>query len=53
MTPAIANAPLMNTSHDGVVLALKEKRLECNHFKKRMEDMQGTRKIKHIYRSHS
>ena len=39
IAPAIANALLMNTSHDRVVLALKEKRLECNQLKKRIEDM--------------
>ena len=30
ITPARANAPLMNARHDRVVLALKEKILECN-----------------------
>ena len=35
IAPARANALLMNTSHDRIVLALKEKRLlECNQLKK-------------------
>lgn len=38
-TPAHANAPLSNTSHNRVVLALKQKRLECNELKKELEKM--------------
>ena len=53
MTPAIANAPLMNTSHDGVVLASKEKRLECIHFKKRMEDVHKELEKSSIYIDHT
>ena len=37
--PAKPNAPLKNTSHERVVLALKQKRLECNQLQKQIEKM--------------
>ena len=48
-TPARANAPLMNTSHNSVVLVLKEKRLECIQLRKRIENINKELEKSSIY----